>query len=263
MVQPATSSRERFASQVGTEAQPQLLCTASGGYFRSLNSEWQRVLGWTSEDLTLRPIAYFVHPRDRERSVWEAAHVTQPGFELSSFENRFRARGGEWHWLRWTARADGATWVASAVDVTEEKRADALRDELQLPAGTAPNADVQGTVALELEALAAPRIEAAKAPRVPMQVPPAAVERPTRTRVPSRVIARSLAAVLAGIALGLAAAELRDGSLSGRPSALGGAQRSLPSDMVGPVSGAGQILGPSLGDPVPPAMFGPLRAVVR
>jgi hypothetical protein len=202
-----------------------------------------------------RPIAYFIHPADRERGTLAGAHTAEPGFEVRNFENRYRARGGEWRWLRWTGRTDGHTWVGAAVDVTEEKRAEALREELQAPAGTTAT-DVQGTVAHELEALAAPRIAAAVAP-APVEVAPAPVE-PTRARVPSRVIARSVAAVLAGLALGLAAVDLSDGSLSGQPSALAGVQGSLPADMVGPVSGAGQILGPALGEQIPPAMFGPV-----
>jgi EAL domain-containing protein (putative c-di-GMP-specific phosphodiesterase class I) len=38
-----------------------------------------------------------------------------------NFENRYRARGGGWRWLRWSARADGETWFGVAFDVTAEK----------------------------------------------------------------------------------------------------------------------------------------------
>src|SRR6478752_3783572 len=166
MKQPAGTVRDAFAGPGGTTAQPQLLCTASGGYFNSLNAEWERVLGWTREELTSRPITDFVHPLDRQVSRHEAAKAAWPGFELTNFENRFRSRGGVWHWLRWTARADGSTWVAAAIDITEEKQAEAL--ERLAPGATldGPTAAVQPSVALELEALAAPRAAIGEPPPV-------------------------------------------------------------------------------------------------
>ena len=106
----------------GFHIERDLLCTVnSAGYFTSLNSGWERVLGWTREELLSRPLADFVHPADRERTAAEMSKVTRPDYEVVNFENRYRARGGGWRWLRWSARADGATWFAVAFDVTEEK----------------------------------------------------------------------------------------------------------------------------------------------
>jgi EAL domain-containing protein (putative c-di-GMP-specific phosphodiesterase class I) len=47
--------------------------------------------------------------------------VSRPDYEVVNFENRYRARGGGWRWLRWSARADGQTWFAVAFDITHEK----------------------------------------------------------------------------------------------------------------------------------------------
>lgn len=103
-----------------------LLCTVnSDGYFTSLNSGWERVLGWTREELQSRPIIDFIHPADRSRSVAELAKVTRADYEVVNFENRYRARGGGWRWLRWSARTDGESWFAVAFDVTEEKETEA------------------------------------------------------------------------------------------------------------------------------------------
>jgi PAS domain S-box-containing protein len=103
-----------------------LICTVnSDGYFTSLNSGWERVLGWTREELMSRPIVDFIHPADRARSIAELGKVARPDYEVVDFENRYRARGGGWRWLRWSARTDGAIWFAVAFDVTEEKEAEA------------------------------------------------------------------------------------------------------------------------------------------
>jgi PAS domain S-box-containing protein len=110
------------AGGFGFHIERDLLCTVnSDGYFTSLNSGWERVLGWTREELMSRPIADFVHPADRERTAEEMSKVSLPDYEVVNFENRYRARGGGWRWLRWSARADGQTWFAVAFDITEER----------------------------------------------------------------------------------------------------------------------------------------------
>src|SRR3954451_13337816 len=99
-----------------------LLCTVNAaGYFTSLNSGWERVLGWTRDELMSRPIIDFIHPADRERTLGELAKVATTDYQVVNFENRYRARGGGWRWLRWSARTDGENWFAVAFDVTEEK----------------------------------------------------------------------------------------------------------------------------------------------
>jgi PAS domain S-box-containing protein len=109
-----------------------LLCTAdANGYFTSLNTGWERVLGWTRDELMSRPFIDFVHPADREATVAQALKLTRHDYEIVNFENRYRARGGEWRWLRWSARSDGETWFAVAFDVTEEKETERrLRETL-------------------------------------------------------------------------------------------------------------------------------------
>src|SRR4051812_20669422 len=68
-----------------------------------------------------RPLSDFVHPADRQRTAEEMAKVSRTDYQVVNFENRYRARGGGWRWLRWSARADGETWFAVAFDITQEK----------------------------------------------------------------------------------------------------------------------------------------------
>ena len=64
----------------GFDIERDLLCTVdSDGYFTSLNSGWERVLGWTREELMSRPFIDFVHPADRERTVDELAQGDAAG----------------------------------------------------------------------------------------------------------------------------------------------------------------------------------------
>jgi len=106
----------------GFHIERDLICTVnSAGYFTSLNTGWERVLGWTREELMSRPIVDFIHPSDRERTIDQLSKVSTADYEVVDFENRYRARGGGWRWLRWSARADGTTWFAVAFDITQEK----------------------------------------------------------------------------------------------------------------------------------------------
>ena len=44
-----------------------LLCTAdASGHFTSLNAAWERLLGWSREELMARPFLEFVHHEDAE-----------------------------------------------------------------------------------------------------------------------------------------------------------------------------------------------------
>lgn len=60
-------------------------------HFTQLNPAWQRVLGWSEEELLACAMADLMHPDER------IAARGQRG------ENRFRCRDGSWKWLEWTA----------------------------------------------------------------------------------------------------------------------------------------------------------------
>ncbi|TMK74335.1 MAG: EAL domain-containing protein [Actinobacteria bacterium] len=124
MVNP--QDKDPQTGSFGFHIERDLLCTVnSDGYFTSLNSGWERVLGWTREELQSRPIIDFIHPADRERTVAELAKVARTDYQVVNFENRYRARGGGWRWLRWSARTDGQNWYAVAFDITQDKETEA------------------------------------------------------------------------------------------------------------------------------------------
>src|ERR671934_1260475 len=153
MAPDASASRSREAGPA-FDIEHDLICTAgSDGRFTSLNAAWTQLLGWTREELMSRPFIDFVHPSDRERTLQESAKLSYPDYEVVNFENRYRARGGGWRWLRWSARADGERWFAVAFDVTDEKETEArlrglLTDE-HLLAYSQPIIDQTGEIVQE------------------------------------------------------------------------------------------------------------------
>jgi PAS domain S-box-containing protein len=109
-------------AQLGLDLERDLVCTADqNGYFTSVSNGWERLLGWTREELMSRPFLDFVHPADRDRAREQASSMRGAGYETVNFENRYRARGGGWRWLRWSARSDGEAWFAVAFDITQRK----------------------------------------------------------------------------------------------------------------------------------------------
>jgi PAS domain S-box-containing protein len=103
----------------------ELLCIAGmDGYFKRLNPAWEKVLGYSLEELKAEPFFNFVHPDDREAT----ASVVQDqagGLVLTCFENRYRHKNGSYRWLQWTSTPvpEQALIFASARDVTEWKGA--------------------------------------------------------------------------------------------------------------------------------------------
>ena len=108
-----------------------MLCTAGfDGRFRRVNPAFERVLGYTKDEMLAQPYLNFIHPDDLEATIAAAQKLTT-GREMFFFENRYRCKDGSYKWMQWTAVPifDEGLIVASARDVTERKQAEeALRE---------------------------------------------------------------------------------------------------------------------------------------
>jgi PAS domain S-box-containing protein len=102
-----------------------LLCIAGfDGYFKRVNPAWERVLGYTPEELLARPYVDFVHPDDRNPTT-TAADKLGIGGNVITFENRYIAKDGTYRWLQWNAVSLSSDQMiyAAARDITERKQA--------------------------------------------------------------------------------------------------------------------------------------------
>jgi diguanylate cyclase (GGDEF)-like protein/PAS domain S-box-containing protein len=108
----------------------EMMCIAGmDGRFRRVNPAFSSVLGYSEAELVSRPFFDFIHPEDQERTM-EQLHALGSGSDCINFENRYRDRDGEWHWLEWRVPAltPGArNLYAIARDVTHQK---AMESEL-------------------------------------------------------------------------------------------------------------------------------------
>ncbi|MBD1903705.1 PAS domain S-box protein [Trichocoleus sp. DQ-A3] len=123
--QKVEQERDRFLA-LGSDLQ---VIMSSHGYFHWVSPAFERILGWTPDEMTSRPWTDFLHPDDIVASVGESVSVLS-GSETLAFENRYRHKEGDYRWLLWRAQPhlEERVLYATAVDITERKQAEvALR----------------------------------------------------------------------------------------------------------------------------------------
>lgn len=113
------AERERFF-QLSNDA----LCIANtAGYFVQVNPAFERILGYTREEMLAVPYAAFIHAEDAQATAREAAK-SQAGESVLDFRNRYRGKDGMYRWLQWRAMTDpGGLIYATARDITRELEA--------------------------------------------------------------------------------------------------------------------------------------------
>jgi PAS domain S-box-containing protein len=118
----AEDERERFF-----DLSRDLMCVSGiDGHLKRVNPAFERMFGWTTDELLSTPTMDFVHPDDRTAVLGERIRLSagEPSF---SFDARFRCRDGSYRLIRWTSLPDAPRNVFYAIgrDVTDEQ-ADAL-----------------------------------------------------------------------------------------------------------------------------------------
>ncbi|MBF0459917.1 MAG: PAS domain S-box protein [Magnetococcales bacterium] len=101
-----------------------LLCIAdTDGYFRRINPSWEKVLGYSMEELTAQPFITFVHPEDIEPTR-QAIALQIKQRPIINFVNRYRTKAGDYRWLEWHSIPVGNLLYAAARDITERRLAE-------------------------------------------------------------------------------------------------------------------------------------------
>lgn len=101
------------------------------GRFTTVNPAFERVLGYTAQELTSGPFLDFVHPDDVASTIAEMKRLNA-GMPSLLFENRYRCKDGSYKWLQWTAIPLPDEQVIHAIgrDVTDRRRAEAAEQAL-------------------------------------------------------------------------------------------------------------------------------------
>jgi len=107
------------------------------GRFKRVSPAFGETLGYTPEELLSRPVADFIHPDDRKKTLDARNEKLKKGVGIFDFENRYICRDGSFRWLSWTSRSvpDDGIILAMAYDITHRKEDE--RAFAALMAGTA------------------------------------------------------------------------------------------------------------------------------
>jgi PAS domain S-box-containing protein len=97
----------------------------------ALNPAWERLLGWSREDLTTRSLLTFVHPDDVEATVEVLSRTHIVGSKIDELVNRWRRRDGSYCTLAWSGASDGDVWCVVGRDVTGHAQERTLLREAQ------------------------------------------------------------------------------------------------------------------------------------
>jgi PAS domain S-box-containing protein len=108
---------------------PDLFCIANtDGYFLRINPTFERILGYTHDELTERQFLDLVHPDDIEDTRQALARLGSQQ-KVINFENRYRCKDGTYRWMEWNSVPAGNLIYAAARDITEKKRGEEALEE--------------------------------------------------------------------------------------------------------------------------------------
>ncbi len=112
------------------------------GRYVFVSAAFERIFGYTPEEVIGRRMIELVHPEDREITLRTAAEI-MAGHHKSHFHNRYIRKNGEVVHIMWSARWSEADQVRIAVarDITELKRGESLRSALHAIAEAAHAAE--------------------------------------------------------------------------------------------------------------------------
>ncbi len=113
------------------EMTPDLVCIADrNGYFRNVNRSVLEKLEYTKEELLSRPISFYIHPEDRQKTQ-DLRNELLEGNALINFQNRYVSKTGKVIWLEWTSIyiSDKELVFAIAKDITQKKEREKAIEE--------------------------------------------------------------------------------------------------------------------------------------
>lgn len=123
-IYPESAAKEKYSedilNQYFTYSNDMLCIADQSGYFRMLNPEWEKTLGFTKEELMKKPYISFVHPDDVEPTIRAANNLSEQS-NVHGFINRYRCKDGSYKWLEWHSYPKDDLIFAAVRDISEHR----------------------------------------------------------------------------------------------------------------------------------------------
>lgn len=111
---------------------PDAICIVDAtGHFVFVSSAFERIFGYTSQEVIGRPMIELIHPDDRADTL-AIANDIMAGDARINIENRYIRKDGEIVHIIWSARwsPENKVRIAVARDITNRKKAESVRSAL-------------------------------------------------------------------------------------------------------------------------------------
>ncbi|WP_319592353.1 PAS domain S-box protein [uncultured Draconibacterium sp.] len=109
---------------------PDLLCiTNLKGEFLKVNNAWEKLLGFSRNELENHNFLNYIHPDDIAATN-DAMSYLEKNKEIINFINRYKTRDNEYRFIEWHAILSNNLLFAAAHDVTEQKLKENIESEL-------------------------------------------------------------------------------------------------------------------------------------
>jgi PAS domain S-box-containing protein len=95
----------------------------SKGYFETANPAWEKVLGWTEEEVVSMSIFDLLHSDDLEHTR-AGFELTQEGQPALRFANRYRCKDDSYRWISWIGIPEEGYVYCTGRDITAEREAE-------------------------------------------------------------------------------------------------------------------------------------------
>lgn len=126
------NSIDVFNLELFFELSADLLCIAGyDGYFKRISPSVSKLLGYTNDELFVKPIHEFIYAEDKEITAKHRNNLTND-IPLLNFENRYVTRNGEIVWLSWTSIPVESEKLVYAIakNITHKKKLEEERNAL-------------------------------------------------------------------------------------------------------------------------------------